>query len=181
MSRGRGIAAPFTLQRGPLAANGSATVSRLTNADVGVRVSSTPTMRLPHSSLTECPQPVEADISRKRRMLLLTPSRHWPAYFAVLHNTVLSMLGCGPRRGDGISSRSFAAPRRGRSPHAHSRARMRRIGVLISTEEDEVALGRVPASHAATPAFWIATPLSGSPRARTHRCACLSETSVPAA
>src|SRR5215469_16622806 len=61
--------------------------------------------------------------------------------------------------------------------------RMRRIGVLISisTEEDEVALGRVPASHAATPAFWIATPLSGSPRARTHRCACLSETSVPAA
>src|SRR6516164_1053086 len=26
-----------------------------------------------------------------------TPSRHWPAYFAVLHNTVLSMLGCGIR------------------------------------------------------------------------------------
>ena len=67
--------------------------------------------------------------------------------------------------------------------HSQQSERMRRIGVLISisTEEDEVALGRVPASHAATPAFWIATPLSGSPRARTHRCACLSETSVPAA
>jgi hypothetical protein len=24
------------------------------------------------------------------------PSRHWRTYFAVLHNTVLSMLGCGP-------------------------------------------------------------------------------------
>jgi hypothetical protein len=59
--------------------------------------------------------------------------------------------------------------------------RMRRIGVLMSREEDEVVLGRVPASHAATPAFWIATPLSDSPRARTRRCAGLSETSVPAA
>jgi putative tryptophan/tyrosine transport system substrate-binding protein len=31
--------------------------------------------------------------------------------------------------------------------------RMRRIGVLMSTEEDEVTLARVPAIHAATPAF----------------------------
>jgi hypothetical protein len=30
----------------------------------------------------------------------MTPSRHWPAYFAVLHNTVLSMLECGPRPED---------------------------------------------------------------------------------
>jgi hypothetical protein len=31
--------------------------------------------------------------------------------------------------------------------------RIRRLGVLMSTEEDEVALARVPAIHAATPAF----------------------------
>ena len=65
--------------------------------------------------------------------------------------------------------------------HSQQSEWMRRIGVVMSREEDEVALGRVPANHAATPAFWIATPLSDSPRARIHRCARLSETSVPAA